>query len=110
MALRTVVRCPRGCEPVMGHGLRFGPTPKPVPVRVCWECGYETDGLACCPHPVARENDPRWSRCGPCGDWVYATIKRRLIGKGQFCSTHCRAAEIGRRGGLASVAARRIAS
>lgn len=82
MTLRTVVRCPRGCAPPVGYGLRVGDSPEPVPVRICWECGTEPPPL------IEQKPDPRWSTC-PCGKAVYATLRRRERGRGRFCSRRC---------------------
>lgn len=81
MMLRTVERCPRGCQPALGQALRYGPTPTPIPVRICWECGYETPALDCC--------TDGWRQCPPCGKAVYATLYARSRGHGTYCSTSC---------------------
>lgn len=74
-----MTRCPR-CSAELSYGLRYGLTPDPVQVRICWACGWESGDLACC--------QAGWTLC-PCGEALYATPAQRRHGMGKYCSKAC---------------------
>lgn len=39
--MKPIEPCPRRCPGTLAAGLRYGWTPRPVQVLICWDCGYE---------------------------------------------------------------------
>jgi hypothetical protein len=85
----TATTCPRiNCGKPLSPGLRYGPTPEPVPTMNCWTCGYENPPLgACCEQ--RREQLPQ-QPCSECGVPVQIRWNHRQYTSGNaYCSTTC---------------------
>lgn len=71
------------CESPMRRALRYGPTPEPVPVHLCLNCGNETPPLGrCC---TTQQSDPS-TVCDQCDGTL---TRRQVINRQRFCSHEC---------------------
>lgn len=82
--------CPRAdCHGILTPALRYTVSAAPLPVSICWTCGWETDPLACC----RREQTGSLQRvCAQCDAEVVRPSSKLIRGRQVFCSVACYAA------------------